>query len=293
MSQENQPLVSIVIPCYNHEGFVQDCIRSVIDQTYQNIELIIIDDGSKDNSVTKIQKLLEKCKARFARFEFRHRPNVGLSATLNEALEWSRGEYFSVIASDDMIFENKTTTQVVFLEEHQTCIAVCGGISIIDQDSNEISQRVLKANSFNFDQVIMLEHELPAPTQMIRLEILKKTGGYDTDIKLEDWYMWLLLAQKGELYYIPKLFSKYRSHESNTFKQINTMHNGRMQILELYKNHPLYQKARKRIFWIHSFELCEKSKKDAFLSVLNILKKNKCEFFSKNFIWFFYYLMFK
>ena len=54
MSQESQPLVSIVIPCYNHEGFVQDCIRSVIDQTYQNIELIIIDDGSKDNSVEKI-----------------------------------------------------------------------------------------------------------------------------------------------------------------------------------------------------------------------------------------------
>ena len=54
----DQPLVSVVIPCYNHEQFVQDCIQSVIDQTYQNIELIIIDDGSKDNSVEKIKELM-------------------------------------------------------------------------------------------------------------------------------------------------------------------------------------------------------------------------------------------
>lgn len=56
MNSLEKPLVSVVIPCYNHENFVQGCIQSVIDQTYQNIELIIIDDGSKDNSVLKIKR---------------------------------------------------------------------------------------------------------------------------------------------------------------------------------------------------------------------------------------------
>ena len=70
MEKNNQPLVSIVIPCYNHENFVQDCIQSVIDQTYQNIELIIIDDGSKDNSILKILDMVDLCKSRFVNFEF-------------------------------------------------------------------------------------------------------------------------------------------------------------------------------------------------------------------------------
>ncbi|MCD2506173.1 glycosyltransferase family A protein, partial [Staphylococcus aureus] len=73
----------------------------MIDQDYENIELIIIDDGSKDNSVIKIQEMVECCKQRFTRFEFRSRANIGLSATLNEALEWCEGEYFSALASDD------------------------------------------------------------------------------------------------------------------------------------------------------------------------------------------------
>lgn len=81
MNQSNQPLVSVVIPCYNHESFVQDSIQSVIDQPYQNIELIIIDDGSKDGSVEKIQEMIPACQERFVRFEFQYRPNKGLSAT--------------------------------------------------------------------------------------------------------------------------------------------------------------------------------------------------------------------
>ena len=82
----NMPLVSIAIPSYNHEIYVQECIRSVIDQDYRNIELIIIDDGSTDNSVEKIEELIPLCKKRFVRFEFLCRENKGLSATLNEAI---------------------------------------------------------------------------------------------------------------------------------------------------------------------------------------------------------------
>ncbi|MCD6061882.1 MAG: glycosyl transferase family 2, partial [Moraxellaceae bacterium] len=112
------PLVSVALPCYNHERYVQQCIQSIIDQDYPNLELILIDDGSRDGSVEKMRAMLPACEARFTRFEFRARPNVGLAATLNEMLEWCQGEYFSAVASDDAMLPHKTRLEVDYLQRH-------------------------------------------------------------------------------------------------------------------------------------------------------------------------------
>jgi len=125
--QMPEPLVSVVIPCYNHEKHVQECIQSIIDQDYQNIELIIIDDGSKDGSVGKIEEMILGCKVRFKRFEFRHRENVGLSSTLNEAIDWCEGGYFSPIASDDVLENNKISALTLLASEELNIAAVFGG----------------------------------------------------------------------------------------------------------------------------------------------------------------------
>ncbi|MEG0901309.1 MAG: glycosyltransferase family A protein, partial [Clostridia bacterium] len=105
----------VVIPCYNHESFVQDSIQSVIDQSYQNIELIIIDDGSKDGSVEKIKEMLDLCEERFIRFKFISRENRGISVTLNEAIRWSKGEYWAICSSDDFYHYNKIEKQVTLM----------------------------------------------------------------------------------------------------------------------------------------------------------------------------------
>ena len=156
-------MVSVVIPCYNHENFVQDSIQSVIDQTYQNIELIIIDDGSKDGSVEKIQEMIPACQERFIRFEFRHRLNKGLSATLNEALEWCQGIYYSAIASDDMMLPEKTKLQVEFLKENKNLDSRSWIIDIINciekmnknnkntMENNQSANTSKKTNMIQFD----------------------------------------------------------------------------------------------------------------------------------------------
>lgn len=293
MEKNNQPLVSIVIPCYNHEQFVQDCIQSVIDQTYENIELIIIDDGSKDNSVLKIQEMVLLCKERFTRFEFRNRANKGLSATLNEALEWCEGKYYSVIASDDKLLKSKSEIQVRFLEKNPDCVAVFGGISIIDQNGNIIRNRVLKERYYNFNQIFMLKHDLPAPTQMIRLNILKKVGGYNTKIRLEDWYMLLLIANKGKICYLSQLLSQYRYHDSNTFNQIDLMYNARIKVLDFHKEHSLYSKALLKIEWLNACELNLEEKNEAIKKMVRIVKRNPTQIFSFELLQFFYWFIFK
>lgn len=255
MEKNNQPLVSIVIPCYNHEQFVQDCIQSVIDQTYENIELIIIDDGSKDNSVLKIQEMLDSCKQRFNNFEFRHRPNKGLSATLNEAIEWCQGEYYSAIASDDQMLNYKIEKQVEYFTQNANCIACFGGYILIDEKDKVISKSKKEQRSYSFEDILLHNHDLPAPTQMILMEKLREIGGYTTNVIIEDWYMWLKLAKKGELHYISEHFAKYRSHAENISKKIDVMNAGRMQVLSFYKKELMYQQAKLEVSWIYLAEL--------------------------------------
>lgn len=258
--KKKHPLVSIVIPCYNHDKFVQDSIQSVIDQTYENIELIIIDDGSKDSSVAKIKEMIELCEKRFNRFEFRSRANIGLSATLNEALEWCQGKYFSAIASDDIMLKDKTAIQLSFLEQNDDIAAIFGGVKIIDNNNLELNKRVTEERSYSFEEIIMHKHDLPAPTQMARLDLIKKIGGYNSNLFIEDWYMLLKLSQNGSIFYVSQIFALYRQHDSNISKNLRKMHQGRLDVLHIFNNEDIYQKALKNIKWINAVEVFDSNR---------------------------------
>lgn len=266
----DQPLVSVVIPCYNHEQFVQDCIQSVIDQTYKNIELIIIDDGSNDGSVAKIEEMIELCKERFTHFEFRHRPNKGLSATLNEALEWCRGKYFAAIASDDILLKEKTKNQFDFIENHSNCVAVFGGVHIINSENKVIRSIIDPLKKYTFNEIFMHQHNLPAPTAFILRESLIKAGGYDSSIKIEDWYMWLRISQLGDIFYLPQVFSCYRDHQDNISKNNKLMNIERHKVISHFSNHKNYLLAKQQVGWI------------------NCIEKNNNMGWKKNFLKFFY-----
>ncbi|KAF1021680.1 MAG: Chondroitin synthase [Acinetobacter bereziniae] len=279
------PLVSIVIPCYNHEYFVQDCILSVIDQTYQNIELIIIDDGSHDDSIKIIQEMLQVCKQRFVRFEFRCRPNKGLSATLNEALEWCQGEYYSTIASDDILVVDKIEKQInIFLKQDKNILAIMGSAYLIDENnevigSDEISEDII----YSFDEILMHQHRLLAPTQLIKIQAIKDVGGYKNDMIIEDWYMWLKLTKIGKILVVPDYFVKYRQHENNTIRQLEKMHQGRLQLISQFQNEKLYDKALFNVYWINSMEDLRFSSKNRIKVVFKLFIKSPNLFFLKFF----------
>lgn len=269
------PLVSIVIACYNHEHFVQDSIQSVINQTYTNIELIIIDDGSTDNSVSRIQQMVESCEKRFVRFEFRSRLNKGLSATLNEALEWCQGEYYSPFASDDLMNKDKTDVQVAFLEKNISTVAVFGGVIMIDNNGSFLTKILGKYRQYTFEEIIMHEHDLPAPTQMIRLAIIKELGGYDSRLLIEDWYMWLKLSKYGNICYINHVLCLYRQHDSNISKNLVRMQEGRLEVLECFNDHPYYKIALKNTKWINLVETYVSDKNYKYVFRLLVMQPKK------------------
>lgn len=285
MQNNEKPLVSVVIPCYNHEKFVQDCIQSVIDQTYENIELIIIDDGSTDSSIDKIKEITSLCKERFVRFEFRHRSNKGLCNTLNEALEWCQGEYYSAIASDDMLLVDKISSQVKIFQEDLGVVGCFGGVELIDEYNNLIkTEKEENIMYYSHEEIILHKHIIYAPTQLLRMSCLKSIGGYPEDIIIEDWYMWIELSKIGKLVVYPKVYAKYRNHSDNTVKNLKKMHDGRFQVVNLYKNSNLYREAFFNVKWLNNMELI-KNKSNKLLILIKLFYTNPIFFLKKFYHW--------
>ena len=137
MAGNNLPLISVVIPAYNHEKYVQECIESVIAQTYKNVELIVIDDGSKDNTWNKICELKEKCEKRFVNVIFETQKNQGTCITLNKLIDYSKGDFVAIIASDDKYLPNAIELLYNYLAEHSDVGLVHGLNLIMDENSRQ------------------------------------------------------------------------------------------------------------------------------------------------------------
>ena len=268
MTKNNLPLVSVVVPCYNHEKYVKETIESIINQTYKNIELIVIDDGSKDNSVSVIQELADKYG-----FTFIHRPNKGLSATLNEGIRLSKGKYFSAIASDDILMLEKIEKQVEFMESNPE-YGMCYGKIVYFEDSIENTYEYPNSNKqgWVFDDLLNYGCFIPAPSYFMRKEVFESVGGFDKNLWIEDWDMWLRISQKYQVGYIDEYLAYYRKHDTNISSQSLKMYQAEKQILEKYKDYENFDKVikNKKIVWFSL--LSRKYKKEAMKYFIHSIK---------------------
>lgn len=288
---EKEALVSVVIPCYNHQNYVQEALNSVISQTYKNIELIIIDDGSKDNSVEKIKELEVKCTERFSRFEFRARPNKGLCETLNEGFSWCEGDYIGVLASDDAYLPHKIEKQVQYLGEcDKNIVGIFGSINFVDENGKITQVHHIKNRKYDFKSIFLHRHDLPATTSMLRAEAIKNIGKLPQYLIIEDWYMWLKLTENGRLLKgIDEVFTNYRRHDtnlsSNDEQGVIRMNKGRLQIIDCFKDNDLYDKAKSNILLLVNVNeyLPFLSIKEYLLLLFNVVKLNPRILFTKTF----------
>lgn len=267
-----QPLVSVIIPSYNHGKYIEESVLSIVNQDYENIELIIIDDGSIDNSLEVIKKLIPVCESRFTRFEFRHRSNKGLCATLNEALEWCEGEYYSPFASDDVALPNKISFLVerITLENHP---AVFGSIQQLGEKDSRYG--VKDKTIISFDSLFMHKTIPPAPAALISLEHVRNLGFYDESIRIEDWCMWLRLCESGEvLIWYPEVVAMYRRHDKNTVNNYELMYKEKIKILNRYQGYKNYRKALEKQVVMYLKAVARNSKKSALVYLMRYRPKS-------------------
>jgi glycosyltransferase involved in cell wall biosynthesis len=270
-NKESLPLVSIVVPCYNHERYVKETIDSIVNQTYKNIELIVIDDGSKDNSVEVIKKLADKYN-----FTFIHRPNKGLSATLNEGIKLSKGKYFCACASDDIYMLDKIEKQVEFMEanpEYGMCytnVKITDGKKTVEHTRKKIGELTFENLLFN--------NQIFALSVMIKKDVFNTVGLYDESLYIEDWDMWLRIANAGyKIGFIEDYLGIYRKHDTNISSNFEKMEIASEQILNKWKSHTLYQKALTSEFLnrfkYYSAENKQRALKYLFIALTNISDK--------------------
>lgn len=258
-------LVTVIIPCYNHEKYVEETIESIVNQTYKNIELIVIDDGSKDTSPQIIEELSKKYD-----FKFIHRPNKGLSATLNEGIKLSQGKYVSVCASDDKLKLDKVEKQVNFMENNPH-YGMCFGKAILfdDDGSEEPLEIKYSRGGWIFDDLIINNFHIPAVTNMIRKNVFSDVGVFDENLWVEDWDMWVRIANKYQIGYMDEYLAYYRKHETNMSKQGWKMYEAKVQALEKWKGLENYDEIIQtwQIKWFRALSRDYKSEAKKYLLI--------------------------
>ncbi len=266
------PLVSIIVPSYNHEHFIEQCINSIVNQSYKNYELIVIDDGSSDNSRTILNTLQKKYH-----FTLILQDNIGLSRTLNKGIQnHVSGKYFTFCASDDYWLPEKLEKQVFFMEQNPD-IPMCYGKAYLVDNANNVIQELTTAINNNlkggyiFKDIILMNFHPPV-NYLFRRSIYDEVGYYKEDIFTEDLYMNLRVSNKYKIGYIDEYLIYYRVNQDHKTKPptIKTS-NSHFECINGYKDSEFYPEAIRK--WNYrNFIMFSAYKKHKILAFKGMLK---------------------
>lgn len=205
--------VSVVVPSYNHAQFIESTLRSIMTQTLRPAELLVIDDGSSDNSRTVIEQTLDDCPFPC---ELIARENRGLCATLNEGFERSRGDYFAYLSSDDLWLPDFLAARVTLLESRAGAVLAYGHAYFVDEQNRIVDSTADWANYADGDaRAMLLETTAPmSPTVLYRRQALEQHRWNEAS-ELEDYELYLRLSAAGPFAFDPRILSAWRRHNTN------------------------------------------------------------------------------
>jgi len=215
------PLVSILVPSYNHDPYVIDCLESIKHLSYQRLELIVSDDCSNDQTFEVAQEWVQRNSNRFERcLVVRQNKNVGLLSNLQYLFDDAHGVYLAYIASDDVFIESAISERVNIMEQDPDVDAVFGNAQAISVDGTllqeeYIPRRIQRELASRKLMVVslLLQFRLPGPVMMLRKNAVLEGGSLGKlplDLHSEDIYIFTRLASLGKLRYSGSVVAKYR-----------------------------------------------------------------------------------
>lgn len=209
------PKVSIVLPVYNAGGYLRNCLESLLNQTYQNFELIIVDDHSIDGSYEILKDYEKKYKSIKL---FRNNTNKGVSETVKKAISVTEGEYIARMDADDIAFPNRIEKQVDYLQKHPKTVALGGQCLIIDSENKIIGKKVFPTSFEDIYKYIFRFIPVQQPTLMIAKKRLPKNFVYYIDgmNTAEEVELFFKLFAHGKVENLSDPILLYRIHDKNT-----------------------------------------------------------------------------
>ena len=232
--------VSVIIPAYNQGHYLGEAVQSVLNQSYQDFELIIIDDGSTDNTRQVAKSFSD------ARIRYTYQENSGLSAARNTGIRHATGSFVTFLDSDDLFLAEKLNLLVAALENKPSDLAsatsigfVAGQAILIDANSRRLDKMVgTKLPDDNLQ--LLLGNPLHVGSVLVRRSWLDKVGPFDESLRAcEDWDMWLRLAKAGcRMGWVARPVSLYRIHGQQMTRQAKRMRKAMLTVLDKTFNYP-------------------------------------------------------
>ncbi len=218
-----KPLVTVVVGCYNHSRYIVECLNSIKAQTYNNIELLIGDDASPDNSVEVIDQWLQENN--YPAKTVYHDKNTGVVKMLNECMEHVHGKHVKFIAADDFLHPDCISRSVTELEKYGDEYGmIFTDIFTVDENSNRITDfadynalGLVDREVFRREQKKI--NRIAAISTLVRTDVMRETGPYSEDFFLEDYYKWLQINERYYIGYVSEKLCYYRLHNENISKK--------------------------------------------------------------------------
>jgi len=207
---EKNPAVSIIIPTYNQANFIDKAINSALKQTYQDFEIIVIDDGSTDDT----EEIMKGFKDKRVKYIKKYKENRGISVARNTGIKMAKGKYIALLDSDDEWLPEKLDKQIQLLQNKSSEVGVvCSWSYNIDEKGNFISKRCLpKRDGYIYEDLLSTD-PISVPTVLIRKECFNRVGLFDDLLNTQqDWDMWIRIAKYYRFALIKIPLVKYRIH---------------------------------------------------------------------------------
>jgi glycosyltransferase involved in cell wall biosynthesis len=211
-----KPVASVVLAVFNAERFVARTIESVLTQSFDDFELLLLDDGSSDRSL----HIMQERAARDARCRVYSWPNRGYIATRNAGIELARGEFIVTMDADDICLPERLAKQITFLRSHTEYVAVGARVELIDPEDLPICEAIDCYSHEEIETALLSEAgqlSIAHPTSVIRRAALLQIGGYSSKyVHAEDRDLFLRLAEIGKLANLHEVLLRYRQHLKST-----------------------------------------------------------------------------
>jgi len=245
-------LVSVVLPTHNRAQYLGKAVKSVLSQTYKNIELIIVNDASTDGTSGILPGFSKEDERVII---VTNHVNLGYERSLNKGVEGARGKYIARIDDDDSWSDpQKLEKQVEFLENNKDHVLVGGGAIWIDKGGKEIFKYILPQEDEEIRKKILLNNCFVHSSVVFRKEDWKKAGKYDEKLTYCDWALWLELGKFGKLYNFPECFVHYLKWENN-MTNFNIRENLKEEIIIRRKYQRYYPGYFKAFLFGHTYYL--------------------------------------